>query len=168
MAEKALLFDSDECLGCFACEVACKQEHDLPPGENWIRIIKEEPTKTEGKWSMKFTARYCRHCSRPACREACPVGAISRRSDGIVIFSEALCTGCQACIEACLFGAPQHNAERDIVRACNLCHERIDQGLAPSCVHHCPTKALFYGIPVDEEYGQQRTPGAQSPRNNPG
>jgi Fe-S-cluster-containing dehydrogenase component len=161
MVEKTLLFDSDECLGCFACEVACKQEHQLPPGENWIHIVKEEPTKAEGKWSMKFTARRCRHCGRPACREACPVGAITRRSDGIVIFSEELCMGCKACIEACPFGAPQYNAERDIVRACNLCVERIDQGLKPSCVHHCPTKALFFGN--CNSYGSMEKGRAETP-----
>lgn len=158
MAENGLVFDPDECLGCFACEVACKQEHHLPPGENWISISKEEPTKTGGKWSMTFTARRCRHCSQPACRDACPVGAISIRPDGIVIISETLCTGCKACIEVCIFGAPQYNAERDIVRACNLCYERIDQGLKPSCVHHCPTKALSYAVTAAEDHGQQRSP----------
>lgn len=146
MVEKTLCFNADECIGCFACQVACKQEYDLPPGENWIQITKEEPTKTGREWSMTFTARYCRHCSRPACREACPVGAISRRPDGIVIFSEAVCTGCKACIEVCPFGAPQYNAERDFVRACNLCYERIERGLEPSCVHHCPTEALLTAV----------------------
>jgi Fe-S-cluster-containing dehydrogenase component len=76
---------------------------------------------------------------------ACPVAAISKRSDGIVLFSEELCIGCKACVEACPFGAPQYSSEKDIVRACTLCVERIDQGLKPSCVHHCPTNALYLG-----------------------
>jgi len=145
MVKKALLFNPDECLGCFACEVACKQEHGLQAGEHWIRIFKEGPIKTGRKWALKFISRRCRHCGRPACQEACPVGAISKRSDGIVLFSEELCIGCKDCIEVCPFGAPQYNVEKDIVRACNLCVERIDRGLKPSCVHHCPTKALSFG-----------------------
>lgn len=145
MLKKSLLFDADECIGCFACEVACKQEHNIPAGENWIRISKVGPTKVGGKLTMSFAAVRCRHCGKPACLAACPVKAISKRSDGVVLFHEELCTGCKACIEACLFGAPQYNSEKDVVEACNLCVDRIDKGLKPSCVHHCPTKALYFG-----------------------
>lgn len=142
---KTLLFDARECIGCFTCQVACKQEHDLPEGEDWMRISKIGPAKKGGRLTMTFAARRCRHCGRPPCRDACPAGAISRRADGIVLFNEELCIGCQACMEACPFGAPQYNAEKNVVRACNFCAERIDQGRQPSCVHHCPTKALRVG-----------------------
>ena len=159
--EKALLFDADECIGCFACEVACKQEHDLPAGENWIRISKLGPTRVGGKLRMRFAAARCRHCGKPACLEACPAGAIAKRSDGIVLFDESLCTGCKACLEACPFGAPQYNAEKRIARACNLCVKRIDRGLRPSCVHHCPTRALYFGDA--NRFGAQRD-GKEDPR----
>lgn len=145
MSRRFLFFDADECIGCFACEVACKQEHNIPPGESWIRIGKIGPRKIGEKLAMTFTASRCRHCGRPSCLDECPEGAISKRSDGIVVFNEELCTGCKACIEACPFAAPQYSAEKDVVRACNLCAERIDRGLKPSCAHHCPTAALFFG-----------------------
>jgi len=145
MAKKSLLFDAQECIGCFTCEVACKQEHNIPAGTHWIRIFKDGPKKVGGRLQMKYRARRCRHCGKPACLGACPVGAISKREDGIVLFNEDLCTGCKSCIEACPFAAPQYNPEKEVVGACNLCTERTDQGLKPSCVQHCPTNALYYG-----------------------
>lgn len=145
MVKKSLLFDGDRCIGCFACEVACKQEHNIPAGEHLIRIFRVGPVKVNGKLTMNFVAIRCMHCGKPSCMKACPVGAISKRSDGIVIFNEELCTGCKACMETCPFGAPQYNSEKDVVRACNLCVERVDKGLTPSCVHHCPTSALYFG-----------------------
>jgi Fe-S-cluster-containing dehydrogenase component len=145
MVKKSLLFDADECIGCFACEVACKQEHNIPAGEHWIRIFKVGPTRIGGRLTMDFAALHCMHCGKPSCMKACPEGAISKRYDGIVLFNKDLCTGCKVCIEACPFGAPQYNPEKDIVEACNLCFERVDEGLLPSCVHHCPTHALYFG-----------------------
>ena len=159
MGRKSLLFNADECIGCFACEVACKQEHNLPVGEHWIRIFKVGPTKVGGKLAMHFAAVHCMHCGKPSCLDACPVGAISQRSDGVVLFSQELCTGCKACIEACPFGAPQYNSENNIVRACNLCVERIDSGLKPSCLHHCPTNALYFG---DCNVFSSKMPGKRS------
>jgi Fe-S-cluster-containing dehydrogenase component len=78
---------------------------------------------------------------------ACPSEAISKRHDGIVIFSENRCIGCGECAEACPFGAPQYHPEKEIFQACNLCCERIDKGLKPACVQHCPTEALIFGDP---------------------
>jgi len=147
MDKPSLLFNQDECIGCFACEVACKQEHQIPPGEHWIRILKIGPARIGRKLTMRYAALHCMHCGKPSCMSACPVGAISKRFDGIVLFNEELCTGCKACMEACPFGAPQYHSEKNVVRACNLCMERVDKRLMPSCVSHCPTNALYFGNP---------------------
>jgi Fe-S-cluster-containing dehydrogenase component len=144
-AKKSLFADIRLCVGCFACEVACKQEHNLPVGERWIRITKVGPLKIEGKLVMHFLPMHCRHCGRPPCIDVCPTGAISKRPDGIVLFNSEACIGCKACIEICPFHAPQYSPEKDIVRACNLCIERVDRGLEPSCVQNCPTGALYFG-----------------------
>ena len=145
--KKKLLADIDACIGCFACEVACKQEHDLPVGPKWIKVVQIGPTEISGRLFMDFVPMHCRHCEKPPCMAACPVDAISKRNDGIMFFDEELCIGCTECVEACPFGAPQFNPEKEVVQACNLCYERIDKGLSPSCVQNCPTDALLFGDP---------------------
>jgi DMSO reductase iron-sulfur subunit len=143
--KKSLLLDVDLCVGCFACEVACKQEHNLPVGRRWIRVVKVGPKKVGGKLFMHFVPVHCRHCGKPPCIDVCPVGAISKRSDGIVLSNEELCIGCKICMEACPFGALQYNPEKEVIEACNLCVERVDKGLEPICVQNCPTGALRFG-----------------------
>ncbi|MGO8989348.1 MAG: 4Fe-4S dicluster domain-containing protein [bacterium] len=142
-----LLAVKDLCIGCFACETACKQEHNLPVGPRWMKVIQVGPKEIGAKLFMDFIPTHCRHCENPPCMGACPVDAISKRSDGIVIFDEKLCISCNQCIEACPFGAPQYNPEKKVVQACTLCYERVDQGLLPSCVQNCPTQALIFGDP---------------------
>lgn len=142
-----LLADIDLCIGCFACETACKQEHRLPTGPRWMKVVQIGPKEMGGKLIMDFIPMHCRHCENPPCMSACPVDAVSKRNDGIVIFSEERCIGCEDCVEACPFGAPQLNPEKGVVQACNLCHERVDQGLLPACVQNCPTGALIFGEP---------------------
>ncbi|MCL5961401.1 MAG: 4Fe-4S dicluster domain-containing protein [Chloroflexi bacterium] len=149
MATKVLLTDIDLCYGCHSCEVACKQEHNLPAGPRWIRVVKVGPQRLGGKLVMNFNPSHCQHCAKPACLEACPEDAISKRTDGIVVYHDDRCTGCMACIEACPFGSPQFNEQKGVVQKCDLCVQRVDQGLDPACVHHCPTGALFFGDPND-------------------
>jgi len=141
----SLFLDADLCIGCFACEIACKQEHNLPVGRRWIKVFKLGPKKVGGKLYMQFVPVHCRHCGKPACMETCPVGAISKRSDGIVLFNEERCIGCKMCLEVCPFGALQYNPEKEVVEGCNLCVERVDRGLRPICVQNCPTGALGFG-----------------------
>jgi len=147
MEKKSLLVDIDLCYGCVACEVACKQEHDLDAGPHFIKVHEVGPKKIGGKLVMDFVPMACKHCGRPACVEACPEDAIDQRSDGLVLINEEKCTGCQACMEACPFGAPQYITGKNIVQKCDLCVERIDKGQLPACVHHCPTGALIFGDP---------------------
>ncbi len=144
-----LLTDIDRCIGCFACETACKQEHNLPVSVKWIHVVRVGPKDIGGKLVMDFVPMHCRHCDNPPCMRVCPVDAISKRADGIVVYNEETCIGCKQCIEACPFGAAQFNPETGRAEACNLCYERIDQGLRPACVQNCPTEALVFGLPGD-------------------
>jgi len=147
MEKKSLLVDIDLCYGCFSCEVACKQEHGLAAGTNFITVQQVGPTRIGGKLTMDFVPMACKHCGKPSCMEACPEKAIYKRSDGIVLINEERCTGCQLCIEACPFGAPQFVTGKNTVQKCDLCVDRGARGQVPACVHHCPTEALIFGDP---------------------
>jgi Fe-S-cluster-containing dehydrogenase component len=145
VAQYRLFIDYDLCFGCYACEVACKQENQLPVGPKWISVKTVGPKMAAGKLVMDFIPMTCRHCSNAPCITACPEDAITKRNDGIVLITSELCIGCLACIEVCPFGAPQFNAEREIVEKCHLCHHRLDRGLQPACVQACPAGAISYG-----------------------
>jgi len=145
MTQYALIFDLKRCIGCYACEVACKQEHNLPVGPRWIRVVKKGPIVVNGQLRMDFVPVTCKHCAIPPCIEACPVNAITKREDGIVTIDPKLCNGCMECIQVCPFGAPQLNPEKKVVEICTLCVERIDKGLKPACVQSCYAKAISFG-----------------------
>lgn len=145
MVRYGLLVDHKLCFGCYACEIACKQENDLPVGPRWIRVITVGPKKVNGKLVMDFVPMTCVHCAKPPCAEACPVNAITKRADGIVLIDGELCIGCNACIPACPFRALQVNPETGIAEKCTLCVDRVEKGLKPSCVQHCPAGAICFG-----------------------
>ncbi|MBI2860004.1 MAG: 4Fe-4S binding protein [Chloroflexi bacterium] len=145
MTQRNLLIDSELCVGCQACEIACKQEHNLPVGPRWIRVVQVGPRPAGGRLVMSFHPTRCMNCGKPPCVDACPEGAITKRADGNVLINEALCTGCMACIEACPFDAPQFNQETNTVGMCTLCAHRTDYGLMPACSLACPTGAIQFG-----------------------
>lgn len=145
MAQKRLFVDFDYCIGCRACEVACKQENHIPVGIKWINVVQVGPRMVGNKLKMDFIPMRCRHCVNAPCIEACPEKAIAGRSDNIVLIDSDLCTGCMACTEACSFGAIQLNPQTQVAEKCTLCVPRIDAGLEPACVHACPSKCMYFG-----------------------
>jgi Fe-S-cluster-containing dehydrogenase component len=136
MDKVALLVMSEDCMGCHACEVACKQEHGLEVGPRLMKVVERAPL---------FLPIYCHHCSRPPCQAACPVGAISRNELGIVLIDEEACIGCLACVEACPFGAAQFDEGRKVAVKCDLCQGRLAKGEEPACVRACPTRCIVWG-----------------------
>jgi len=154
-------FDQTRCTGCWACVVACKDWNDVPAGPaSWMRVS----TVLRGKYPdvfMTWVAVPCFHCAHPYCIEACPAGAIHKRSeDGIVVVDREACLGkdsCGACRDACPFEAPQFGPESNPkMQKCDLCAERWAEGKKPICVMACPTRALDAG-PIEEmeaKYGR--------------
>jgi Fe-S-cluster-containing dehydrogenase component len=110
-----------------------------------MRVITVGPVELNGKLRMSFVPMRCMHCGKAPCIEACPEDAITRRIDGIVLIDEARCTGCKICIEACPLGAIEFDDNKNTVMKCTMCVKRIDKGLKPMCVIHCPAEALYFG-----------------------
>ena len=156
--EYGLIVNTEDCIGCNACEIACKQEHNLPVGPRWIRVHLDDPREIEGKLQLRYIVTHCTHCSHPLCKNACPVGAISKREDGIVLIDEELCTGCKECIEACPLGVMQFDEERGVAQKCDLCVERLDRGLQPACVATCPSHCIYFGDikEITERLGEEK------------
>lgn len=145
MMEPVLMVNTVDCVGCYACEVACKQEHNLPVGPRLIKVHSDGPQQIDGKLQLRYIVDHCVHCSHPSCQQACPTGAMSIRKDGIVIIAEELCNGCKKCVEACPYGAIDFDKVKKIARKCDLCAERLDKGMQPACVATCPSHCIFFG-----------------------
>jgi steroid C-25 hydroxylase beta subunit len=121
----------------------------------------EPQAPREGRWGMNwdedqgagdypnsyffYLPRMCNHCSRPACMEACPVGALYKTDEGLVLRDEDLCTGGRFCMEACPYKKIYFNYRRHVAQQCIGCFPRIESGVAPACVRQCPGRALFVG-----------------------
>ena len=162
----AFLFDQSKCTGCKACQIACKDKHDLPVSMTWRRV----PEYSGGSWSLDqhsgtarhdvwtyFTSVSCNHCDDPICVEVCPSTAMHKGAGGIVAVDPALCIGCKYCAMACPYEAPQFDATTGKMSKCDFCADRIAAGRAPACVEACPTRALDYGeaATLRSEHGTQ-------------
>ncbi len=141
MTRLGFLLDSDSCIGCHACTVACKSEHDIPLGVNrtWVKYIE---TGTFPNVNRHFSVMRCNHCDDAPCIAICPTNALFRAANGVVDFDDSNCIGCKGCMNACPYDAIYINPVTNTANKCNFCNHRIEQGLEPSCVVVCPTHAI--------------------------
>ncbi len=134
-----------DCIGCRACEIACKDKNGLAPGPRFRRVLYVEGGTYPDVYAYKVNVS-CNHCAEPACLPACPTGAIWKRKDnGIVDIDSTLCIGCRRCEATCPYGAPQFIPELNIVGKCNLCVDEIEAGRKPYCVMACMMRVLDIG-----------------------
>ena len=144
MATFGFAIDLRKCIGCHACTIACKAEHQIPVGVNrcWVKTV-EKGTFPETR--RFFFPVLCNQCTDAPCVRICPTRALFKRRDGIVDLNPASCIGCRACMQACpydqLFIDPNtHTAEK-----CNFCANRVENSLLPACVSVCPTECRIFG-----------------------
>lgn len=135
---------SDSCIGCHACTVACKSEHDVPLGVNrtWLKYIETGEFPNTGR---SFSVMRCNHCDDAPCMAICPTSALHRTPNGVVDFDDSRCIGCKACMNACPYDAIYINPETKTAHKCNFCNHRLEVGLEPACVVVCPTHAIVTG-----------------------
>ena len=143
MSSYYIFQDQNRCIGCQSCEVHCKTENEIPVGPSLCKIVGVGPRAGNGVPRINFVFMPCFHCEVPWCVSACPTGAMQKRpKDGVVFVEAGLCIGCKACITACPWGAPQWEPTAGRVIKCDLCKDRLDDGLEPACVTGCTTAAL--------------------------
>jgi formate dehydrogenase iron-sulfur subunit len=158
--------DTTVCIGCKACEVACKQWNQLPSanggvgtlsgnsydntgaldGMHWrhVKFIEQFPEdRKDGRWLLMSDV--CKHCVQAGCLEVCPTGAIIRTEFDTVVIQSNTCNGCRDCIGACPFGVIDINPVSNTAQKCTLCYDRLQGGLEPACSKACPTKSIQFG-----------------------
>jgi formate dehydrogenase iron-sulfur subunit len=146
-----MLYDATLCVGCRACEAACKEWNNLPPepdpvsdttAHTWTLIKQYQESSIES-----FLKYQCMHCLEPGCVSVCTVGALSKTAEGPVVYDASKCIGCRYCQYACPFGVPKFEWENPLglVGKCNFCADRLADGLIPACAEACPVGALTFG-----------------------
>jgi anaerobic dimethyl sulfoxide reductase subunit B len=145
--------NSANCAGCKTCQVACKDRANLEVGQLYRKVVKYEDggwAKQGNAWVSNVTAYWisvsCNHCENPACVNVCPTGAMHKRAeDGVVMVDQDRCVGCQSCVWACPYDAPQYNPEIGKVGKCDFCADRLADGKRPVCVDACPFQLISFG-----------------------
>ena len=144
MTTFGFLIDNRKCIGCHACTIACKSEHEVPLGvdRTWVKYIEKGEFPNNRRM---FSVMRCNHCDRAPCVTICPVTALYRRADGVVDFNSDRCIGCKSCLQACPYDALYIDPDTNTAAKCNFCTHRLEVGLQPSCVVVCPEQAIVCG-----------------------
>jgi formate dehydrogenase iron-sulfur subunit len=164
--------DTSVCIGCKACEVACKEWNAVPEdglnftgnsfdntgglsADTWRHVaFVEKPVVDLGmpavgqstpdfQWLM--SSDVCKHCTRAACLDVCPTGALFRTEYGTVVVQEDVCNGCGYCVPACPYGVIDQRKDDGRVFKCTMCYDRLGAGQEPACAKTCPTESIQFG-----------------------
>ncbi|HEY3837776.1 MAG TPA: 4Fe-4S dicluster domain-containing protein [Bryobacteraceae bacterium] len=164
---KGFFTDTTVCIGCKACEVACKQWNQLPDdgfnftgmsydntgdlgSSTWRQVaFIERPVPLGGQTANNFSwlmmSDVCKHCAHAGCLDACPTGAIIRTEFDSVFVQPDICNGCGYCVTGCPFGVIDRRQDDGRVWKCTLCYDRQKVGMEPACAKACPTDSILFG-----------------------
>jgi formate dehydrogenase iron-sulfur subunit len=178
-ARMGFFTDTSVCIGCKACEVACKEWNTVPEdgieltgmsydntvslsADTWRHVAFIEQTTSPGAVSAQgdgppqppvvrwlMASDVCKHCTEAGCLDVCPTGALMRSEFGTVVVQDDVCNGCGYCVSACPFGVIARRESDGGAHKCTLCYDRIGDGLTPACAKACPTESIQFG-PLDE------------------
>jgi tetrathionate reductase subunit B len=139
-----MVIDSERCIHCAACMVACRAENAVPEGHSRNRVSEEE-SGAYPSITVVMTPSQCMQCDDAPCVRVCPTGASYRDANGVVLINADDCIGCRYCIEACPYEARYFDEASGTVDKCTFCGHRVAQGLEPACVTTCPTRTRVFG-----------------------
>lgn len=166
--------DTSLCIGCKACEVACKEWNQVPEdgldftgmsfdntqglsADSWRHVAFIEQRKPvgqsqanmqrglDGDFRWLMSSDVCKHCTDAACLDVCPTGALFRTEFGTVVVQEDVCNGCGYCVPACPYGVIGKREDDGRVWKCTLCYDRLGEGMEPACAKACPTNSIQFG-----------------------
>ena len=166
--------DTSVCIGCKACEVACKEWNHVPEdgltftgmsydntrglgADTWRHVaFIEQPERlarqitagsvgADGQLRWLMSSDVCKHCTEAACLDVCPTGALFRTEFGTVVVQEDICNGCGYCVPACPYGVIDQRRGDGRVWKCTLCYDRLTVGVEPACAKACPTDSIQFG-----------------------
>jgi formate dehydrogenase iron-sulfur subunit len=165
--------DTSVCIGCKACEVACKEWNQVPEdglqftgmsydnteglsADTWrhVAFIEQRVARPDAdngdagnasgvRWLM--SSDVCKHCTHAACLDVCPTGALFRTEFGTVVVQQDICNGCGYCIPACPYGVIDQRHGDGRAWKCTLCYDRLRVGAKPACAQACPTESIQFG-----------------------
>jgi formate dehydrogenase iron-sulfur subunit len=158
--------DTSVCIGCKACEVACKEWNAVPEdgleltgmsydntvalsADTWRHVAFIEQVERPGAPRWLMSSDVCKHCTEAGCLDVCPTGALMRTEFGTVVVQDDVCNGCGYCVPACPFGVIGRREDDGGAHKCTLCYDRISDGQTPACAKACPTESIQFG-PLDE------------------
>jgi formate dehydrogenase iron-sulfur subunit len=169
--------DTSICIGCKACEVACKEWNHVPEdGLDWTGfshdntsglsadtwrhvafIEQRQPLsghttnfqRDDDAFRWLMSSDVCKHCTHAACLDVCPTGAIFRTEFGTVVVQDDVCNGCGYCVPACPYGVLDKRESDGGIHKCTLCYDRLTVGEEPACAKACPTDSIQFGA-LDE------------------
>jgi len=159
---KAFLIDLTKCVGCYACQIGCKDEHcgnDWAPyaapqpevGQFWLKVNQFE-RGGNSHVRVAYIPTLCNHCENAPCMKAAKNGAVYRREDGLVLIDPVKAKGQKKIVEACPYHVVYWNEELQIPQKCTGCAHLLDGNhpiSVPRCVDNCHVDVITFGEEAD-------------------